>query len=96
MAQEAPCKSRVRVFRSSVITTRIGFILQGINVQPECHMVEFEMIENLLGMMMDGANYCVDGCIAGVRLKLKRAKIGLLPKHMAEKITSSPPTMSSN
>ena len=47
------------------MTTRIGFFLQGINVQKECHMVESERIENLLGMMMDGANYCVDGFIAG-------------------------------
>jgi hypothetical protein len=38
------------------MTTRIGFFLQGINTQKECHMVESERIENLLGMTMDGAN----------------------------------------
>ena len=51
-------------FPICVTTTRIGVFLQGLNVQKERHMVESEKVENLLGMMMDGANYCVDGYIA--------------------------------
>ena len=33
-------------------------------MQKECHMVKSEKVGNLLGMMMDGANYCADGWIA--------------------------------